>query len=301
MNPAPSLVLRAYIPLACSMALVGVYVALAKPLLAVLPVFALAFLRFLIAAVALAPFTPRARAEPPLSRQERWLFFALSFFGNFLFTLCLLAGLQRTSATAAGVILATLPAAVALLSRLLLRERLPMRARLAIALAVAGIALLQWARTGEAADTRATLLGNLLVFGAVLCEATYVIVGKRLTATRRPLRISALLNLGGLLLAAPLGLWQLAAVDLRTLAPVHWALLVFYALAASWFAVWLWMTGLKHLPANQAGVFTVALPITASMIGVLFLGEAFTAVHALALAAAAAGVLLMAGARTPVH
>ncbi|MCX8005840.1 MAG: DMT family transporter [Burkholderiaceae bacterium] len=301
MNPAPALALRAHLPLASSMALVGVYVALAKPLLAVLPVFALAFLRFLIAAVALAPFTPRARAEPPLSPQERRLFFVLSFFGNFLFTLCLLAGLQRTSATAAGVILATLPAAVALLSRLLLRERLDARARLAIALAVAGIALLQWARAGEAADTRATLLGNMLVFGAVLCEATYVIVGKRLTATRRPLRISALLNLGGLLLAAPLGLWQLAAVDLRALAPAHWALLVFYALAASWFAVWLWMTGLKHLPANQAGVFTVALPITATAIGVLFLGEAFTALHALALAAAAAGVLLIAGARAPVR
>ncbi|MCS7101735.1 MAG: DMT family transporter [Burkholderiaceae bacterium] len=301
MNPAPALALRAHLPLASSMALVGVYVALAKPLLAVLPVFALAFLRFLIAAVALAPFTPRARAEPPLSPQERRLFFALSFFGNFLFTLCLLAGLQRTSATAAGVILATLPAAVALLSRLLLRERLDARARLAIALAVVGIALLQWARAGEASDTRATLLGNMLVFGAVLCEATYVIVGKRLTATRRPLRISALLNLGGLLLAAPLGLWQLAAVDLRALAPVHWALLVFYALAASWFAVWLWMTGLKHLPANQAGVFTVALPITATAIGVLFLGEAFTALHALALAAAAAGVLLIAGARAPVR
>jgi drug/metabolite transporter (DMT)-like permease len=275
------------------MALVGVYVALAKPLLAVLPVFALAFLRFAIAAVALAPFTPRARGEAPLSTQERRLFFVLSFFGNFLFTLCLLAGLARTTATAAGVILSTLPAVVAVLSWLVLRERLGRRALAAIAFAVAGVALLQFARADAAADARATLLGNLLIFGAVVCEATYVIVGKRLTATRTPLRISALLNLGGLLLAAPFGLWQLRAVQLAALSATHWALLVFYALSASWFAVWLWMTGLKHVPANQAGVFTVALPVTAAAIGVAFLGEAFTPLHAAALAAAAAGVVLI--------
>jgi drug/metabolite transporter (DMT)-like permease len=286
--------LRAYLPLAASMALVGVYVALAKPLLAVLPLFALALLRFGIAALAMLPFTPPARGEAPLSRHEHRLFFVQSFFGNFLFSICLLAGLQRTTATAAGVILSTLPAVVAVLSRLVLRERLSRRALAAIALAVGGIALLQFARAESGAGARATVLGNLLIFGAVVCEATYVIVGKRLTATRTPLRISALLNLWGLVLMAPLGLWQLPAVDFGALAAGHWALLVFYSLAASLVAVWLWMTGLKHLPANQAGVFTVALPIAAAVIGVAFLGEAFTPLHAAALAAAAAGVVLIA-------
>ena len=39
--------------------------------------------------------------------------------------------------------------------------------------------------------------------------------------------------------------------------------------------VWLWMQGLRHVPAPQAGVFTVMLPISAALVGVLFLGEAF--------------------------
>ena len=41
--------------------------------------------------------------------------------------------------------------------------------------------------------------------------------------------------------------------------------------------VWLWMQGLRHVPAPQAGVFTVMLPISAALVGVLFLGEAFGA------------------------
>jgi len=283
-----------------SMALVGTYVALSKPLTAVIPVFALAFLRFGIAAVAMLPWTFRAPGEAPLTPTEQWLFFLLSFFGNFLFSICMLTGITLTTATAAGVILATLPAVVALLSRFFLRERLTPRVLLAIALAVGGIMLLQLAKA-ESANARGALLGNLLMFGAVVCEAIYVIIAKRLSATRTPLRVSALINLWGLALIAPFGLWSLASFDLGTLNAGHWSLLVFYSLAASLFAVWMWVTGLKHVPASQAGVFTVALPIAATAVGVLLLGERFTVLHAAALACASVGVLLIGTVRPQVE
>ena len=61
----------------------------------------------------------------------------------------MLSGIALTTATAAGVILATLPAVVALLSRWFLRETLTPRVWIAIALAVAGIVLLQLARSTE--------------------------------------------------------------------------------------------------------------------------------------------------------
>jgi drug/metabolite transporter (DMT)-like permease len=292
MHPRPRL--TAYLLLTASMTLVGSYVALSKPLVAALPVFALAFLRFAIGAVAMVPWTPRASGETPLTATEhRWLFL-MSFFGNFLFSVFMLSGIQRTTATAAGVILATLPAVVALLSRVFLREALTPRTLLAIALAVAGIVLLQFAKSDGGAVARQALVGNLLMFGAVVCEASYVILGKRLAATRTPLRVSALINLWGLTLTAPLGLWQLAGVDLGAIGGGLWTLLVFYALAAGLFSVWMWVSGLKHVPANQAGVFTVALPIAATAVGVLLLGETFTALHGAALALATVGVLLIA-------
>ena len=56
--------------------------------------------------------------------------------------------------------------------------------------------------------------------------------------------------------------------------------------------VWLWMKGLTQVPAPQAGVFTVFLPITAAAVGVLFLGEPFGPGHAVALVMALAGLLL---------
>jgi drug/metabolite transporter (DMT)-like permease len=283
--------------LAASMALVGSYVALSKPLVAAIPLFALAFLRFGIAAVAMLPWSRPQPGEVRLSPRERLLLFAMSFLGNFLFSICMLAGVSLSTATAAGVIMATLPAAVAAGSRLFLSEHLSARALAAIAAAVIGIVLLQFARPAGDAAQATTLLGNLLLFGAVLCEAAYVIIGKRLARVRSPLRVSALINLWGLALMAPFGLWQLARFDLAALAPGLWLMLGFYSLAASLFAVWLWMTGLRQVPASHAGVFTVALPIAATLIGVLALGEAFTWLHAVALLLASAGVVLIASGR----
>jgi drug/metabolite transporter (DMT)-like permease len=296
-DPTPRV--TAYVLLAGSMALVGSYVALSKPLTAVIPVFTLAFLRFAIAALAMVPWTLRARTDTPLTRTEHRLFFVMSFFGNFLFSICMLYGVSMTTATAAGVILATLPAVVALLSWLILHERLSGRVVLAVVLAVGGVGLLQLARPDDPAARGTAWLGNLLMFGAVVCEATYVIVAKRLAATRAPLRVSALVNLWGLVLITPFGLWQLARFDLGSLRAPIWGLLVFYSLAASLFAVWMWVAGLKHVPASQAGVFTVALPLAATAVGVFVLGESFTAIHAVSLALATAGVVLITTGRQP--
>lgn len=281
------------------MTLVGTYIALAKPLVAAIPVFALALIRFAIAAVALAPWTRAAPGERKLSRVEHGQLFLQSFFGNFLFSICMLSGIALTTAVAAGVILATLPAVVALASWLVLREQLSHRTWLAIGLAVGGIALLQFAKAPVDEGHGASLVGNLLILGGVICESVYVIAGKRLAATRAPLRISALINLWGLVLTLPFGLWQLSRFDLGRLGVGEWGMLVFYALSASLVSVWAWLTGLKHVPANQAGVFTVALPISATAIGVVFLGESFGLMHAVALACAAAGVLLIATGRPP--
>jgi drug/metabolite transporter (DMT)-like permease len=322
--------LGAYAALAASMTLVGVYVALSRPLTLAFPIFALALLRFAIAAVAMLPWTLPRAAEAPLTRREHGLFFTMSFFGNFLFSICMLTGVSMTTATAAGVILGTLPAMVAVFSRLLLGERLGARAAAAVALAIAGIVLLQFVRAdaagangsynagglagshrpvdpvgvepgrppGDLLSTQSrSWLGNGLLVATVCCEALYVVIGKRLAHTRAPLRVSALINLWGLVLMLPLGAWQLArmgSAGLAAVAPWAWVLLVFYALAASLVSVWLWMTGLRHVPAHHAGVFTVALPIAATAVGVTFLGEHFTLLHGIALASAVAGVVLIA-------
>jgi drug/metabolite transporter (DMT)-like permease len=275
------------------MSLVGAYVALVKPLTALFPIFALAFLRFAIAAVALLPWTWRSAGEPPLSRSESWQLFLQSFFGNFLFSICMLWGVALTSATASGLVLGALPVVVALLSGALLRERITGRLLLAVLCAAAGIVVVQLAKPAWS-DASSSWVGDALVFGAVCCEALYVVIGKRLAATRTPMRVSAWINLWGLALTTPLGLWQIARVDWSSIVPRTWAYLVFYSLAASVVAVALWMSGLRRISAGFAGVFTVALPLSTTAVAVGVLGEALTWLHAIALACATLAIVLAA-------
>ena len=281
----------AYGALASSMVLVGSYVGLSKLLVLVFPVFLLAWLRFGIAAVAMLHWVRRRPGDAPLSPRDRRMLFWESFLGNFGFSICMLFGVAATSALAAGVVMAAIPATVALLSWALLGERIGQRMAAAIGCAVAGIALLALSRGGDAASG-GPWWGYALLVGAVLCEASYVVIGKQLTGQVSPRRISALINLWGLALVTPLGVWQALSFDFTTVAARDWSLLVFYALAASMVSVWLWMRGLQRVPASRAGVFAVLLPITAAGIGVGWLGEPFGPGHGAALLLALAGLML---------
>jgi len=282
---------RSYLLLAASMTLVGSYVGLSKALVAVFPVFVLAGLRFGIAALAMLSWTPKPADEPSLDASDRRVLFLGSFLGNFLFSVCMLFGVQATSALAAGVVMAGIPATVALLSWAFLGERLNARLWMAIGCAGLGIGLLAFARHAPG-GTPAPWWGYALLVGAVVCEAAYVVVGKRLSTKLGPKRISALINLWGLALVAPLAIWQWPQFQAQAASAGDWVMLVFYSLAASMGAVWLWMRGLHGVPAQQAGVFTVMLPLAAAAVGIGWLGETATVQHGVALVLALVGVYL---------
>lgn len=294
--------LLAYLFLALSMSLVGSYVALSKPLVAAIPVLLLAWLRFGIGGLAVLHWLRKPATEAPLTWNIKKLIFLESFLGNFLFTLFMLYGVSLTSAVSAGVIMAALPAVVALLSWFFLGERIGLRVWAAIGCAAFGIGLFALSNSELPAQVGPGLeadlayrnggWGNLLIFGAVLCEASYAVIGKKLTVALTPKRITSLINLWGFLLMTPMGIYAALKFDFDSVTPSLWLLLIFYALAASVWTVWLWMTGLKTVPAAQAGVFTVMLPISAGLVGVLVLGETLHGLQLLAFAIALLGLVL---------
>jgi drug/metabolite transporter (DMT)-like permease len=181
-----------------------------------------------------------------------------------------------------------------------LGDRLGPRVLAAVACAGAGIALLAFSKAattgGVAIDHNAAenreWLGDLLVFGAVLCEATFIVIGKKLSAGIGPKRIAAIINGWGFVLMTPAGLYWAFQFDFSTLDLRLWGLLVFYALAASVWMVWLWMTGMKTIPASEAGIFSAMLPITAAAIGILVFGEQWTGLQAVAFLLALTGLVL---------
>ena len=282
--------------------MVGTYVALSKPLAAALPVLLLAWLRFGIGALAMLHWLPKPADEPRLTTRTHLLLFLESLLGNFLFTLCMIYGVSLTNAISAGVVMSAIPAAVALMGWFFFRETINRQTFFAIAMAVSGIALFAAAAEkksamssideGQLLGVPVAWIGYGLLLGAVVCEAAYSVIGKQLTKSLDPKRITALINLWGLVLSTPLGIYTAWGFDFGSVDWNMWLLLVFYALAACVWTVWLWMTGLRAVPAAQGGIFTVMLPISAALVGILVLGESLSALQVTAFGMALASVVL---------
>lgn len=267
------------------MVLVGANVAVAKLLAEALPVALILFLRCALATLVLWPLARRmdgyARPSAPVLRN-----LALqALFGTVLYNVGVLAGLRLTTALEGGLVLAALPAVVAIGGAALLREHLAARQWSAVALAAGGMSAITVARV--AGDDGGSALGNLLVFGGVLGEAAYVLLARRI-AGRVPVVTATLwMQILSTLMLLPFALPAIGAASVLA-DPALGALLVFHSLTASVIAVLLWYAGLRRVPAGLAGVFTVFLPATATLVAVGLLGEAFTATHA-------AGFALMMG------
>jgi len=267
--------LAALSSLAAAMVLTGANVVLAKAISAELPVYMVLVFRFLLATVALAVLArhePGPRLKHMTARQGRDLA-AMAVVGMVGFTALLFEGLKRTSAADAGIITATLPAVAALLGILVMGERVRLPQIGAVALAVAGLLVVE---TTGAQRGSATVVGNLLVVAAVLCEASFVILGKRLAPPYQPLRLALGANVVALIFAAPLALLA-APFDLAAVSVGMWLMATWYALSASVFCLWLWYRGLPEVETWLAGLTTAAVPVTALAASALILAETIDA------------------------
>lgn len=279
----------AYIQLAAAMALVGANVGVAKLLAEQLPIALVAALRCLIAVAVLWPLARWLDGRVRLSGAALRNLALQALFGTAIYNAGLLAGLRLTTALEAGLVLATLPAVVALGSWLWLRERLSARQWSAAALAGLGMAAITLARLGPGAG--GAWLGNLLVLAGVLGEAAYVLLAKRIAGRVPILTASLWMQAFSALVLAPFALPDLAAAAALA-EPRLLGLLIFHALTASVLCLLLWFAGLRRVPAGIAGTFTAFLPASAAVTAVVFLGERFGLVHAIGFALMLASLLL---------
>ncbi|TCH97895.1 DMT family transporter [Roseococcus sp. SYP-B2431] len=279
----------AYAQLALSMILVGANVGVGKLLAATLPIALILFLRCVMAIIVLWPLALWLEGPARLPRQVLGNLALQALFGTALYNAALLAGLRLTSALEGGMVLATLPAVVAIGSFCWLRERLSGRQWIAAALAGFGMAAITLARVEGGGHGSA--LGNLLILLGVCGEAVYVLLAKRIAATMPVMTASLWMQIFSALVLLPFATPDFGAA--AALAdPALLSLLLFHALSASVIALMLWYYGLRRVPAGTAGVFTAFLPASAAVTAVLFLGESFGAIHVAGFALMMTSVIL---------
>jgi drug/metabolite transporter (DMT)-like permease len=198
--------------------------------------------------------------------------------------------LKYTSATQAGMIVATLPVFVAIAAFFVLKEKLALRVWAGFILAAFGVIMLSW---GASATENAPnpMLGNTLETLAMVSATGYMITAKNLSNRYSPLFITALQAWVGAIFFLPLLMFTPDAFP--TEYPQDATIAVLYlASVVTMGAYSMYNYGLSKVPAGQASGFTNLIPVFTMLMGFLFLGDRLSTAQFLASGLVLGGVIL---------
>lgn len=293
--------------LALGMIVFGSATPVSKLIVEQVPIFVGAGARVALGALVLLPLAlARREGFRRLSRHD-WLLVALiALFGMFGFTVFLLYGMRMVPGVVGAIVMSTAPAVTATAAILFMGESATWRKLTALALAVAGVMILQVGSSGggdgaggngaggNGGGGGLAIVGALLVFGAVCCEAAYTLLGKRASEDADPILIAFLAAALSIPLFLPFALWQggdlrLAEVEWRT-----WVALAWYGAGTLSLGTWFWYSGVARAEGTIAAGFMGLMPVSALLLSYLLLDEPFRWIHLLGFLVTFAGVMLIA-------
>jgi drug/metabolite transporter (DMT)-like permease len=286
--------ISAHLKIIFAMAIVGSSVVAGKLLVESFPVFLASELRFLIAALILVPLLLKREGIPAFSKKDIGILFLQALSGVFLFSIFMLNGLKYSTAMEGGIITSTLPAVVAVIAFIMLKEKLTRFTFIGIFLAVGGTLAINI--SGAFSDIErgaAPILGNLLIIGAVIGEALFIIFGKSISKRVSPLAISTMVSVFGVILFLPLAIYEATSFPLTEVSLKDWGLIFYFGVVVTVLAFVLMYQGIEKVPASTAGVLTGVLPISAVLLSSLILKESLSSFHVIGMVFVLAAIYLI--------
>ena len=201
-------------------------------------------------------------------------------------------GLNFTTATNTAWLIATIPAFVAVLSRIFLKERLNLRRITGIALGTIGVILLVSKGNIGRLDWLYSF-GDWLVLVTCLTWSVYTIITRNITRKYRPLALSVVILL---IPAVSLSLVTLISTPLAKfynlpLEALGW--LLFLGIACLGLAHWFWLEGLSRKGAVEVGAYLYLEPVVTTIAAGPILGEELGLMVILSAVLILAGVYLV--------
>ncbi len=255
-----------------------------KVALRYLPPLTLATLRVTVAAVVMVALYPLVKRMPAFAgtaepkRQtwgDLWTFAYLGLFGVSINQVCFTTGLRYTAISHSSIIVGMAPIYAMVLAVAFGLEKLSWRKVVGMLIALAGVAVLASGATGT--QRTATVMGDLITLTGSLGFAMYGVLGKRVAGRYDPLTMITYNFAFGALLVLPLTVWQAVKLgsweNWQRVPWQGWAGLLFMAVFSSVLAYLFYFWLLRFYEVTKLTAFSYLLPPTASLLGILFLGE----------------------------
>lgn len=244
--------------------------------------FELLFLRFTLATAVMSVLARLKLLRLEYRGKPKAILFLLCLFQPVIYFACETFGLERTASSTAGLILGALPAAVAIVSFPMLKERLSWRQALGLALSVLGVACIVLAGAAGGGAGRDSFLGIVLIFGALVSAAFYNAYSRKASARYSPAETTFAMMASGALVFGLLALAERIAFGgasasgggiLSRASPAAWGAVAYLGVLSSVLAFFLVNYTLSRLKASQSAVFGCLTTIVSLVAGIVFRGE----------------------------
>ncbi|QIW09868.1 DMT family transporter [Francisella sp. LA112445] len=268
----------------------GINITGSKYIIETTPILVLVESRFVIGALFLAIvflFISKKKKKAEFAaikalNKKQWLvLIGQALGGGALFNLIMLAGVQFTSASMAGVITSTLPAMILVLMFFILGVRLTSSKIICVGLAIIGLIIININGMIQPKITALNLLGDFIIFIAMVPEAMYYVLVKIMPLNIKPLSNALLVNIINAIFVAPF-MFFTHYDTLQNLTSLQYWIILLLGIVSGLFYLF-WTKGSEFLEASTTGMMTALMPIFTLIISWLFLNETINLIQTLAM------------------
>lgn len=249
----------------------------------------LAFFRFGIGSVCIAPVLMR----PHRRRVRRTDWGAIVCLGVLFYAVMpvlVSAGLQFTYASRGALGLASQPLFTLLLAYWRGEERLTLVKLFGITLATGGLGLALGGPSPQSSDLSLIWVGDAALFCATFCVAIYNVYSQPHLRHYPALVFTALSMSVGALSLAPLTLGLSLIQGWPAFTPLGWTAVLYIGTFGAGIGYSLWVWALAHTTPTRVSIFLILNPLTATLLGGMFLDEPISPHFVIGLLAVLAGI-----------
>ncbi len=233
--------------------------------------------RFSISVLLLCLILYRSGETLRVQRQHILRFLALGLLGVGLYNVMWTAGIHRTTAANAALLISSAPIFTAIYMVISGQERLALQRLLGILTAFLGISLITvWKPGAQISLAGEAMMGNLLVLACAAIFSFYAIVARPLLRVYSPLKVTTLAMAGGLPVLVPYGLLGGPSPIQAQAGAVIVAEFAYVILCGTVIAYVCWYRGVQGLGPTRTVVFHYLVSIVSMVVGYLALGEPIT-------------------------
>lgn len=230
------------------------------------------------------------RGFPKLSKAIHWRLLLIALFEPVLYFLAETAGLERTTAAKASLIIATIPGVVLLLSRLFLKERAGMRRIVGAIISIIGGVVLVVGDPAIRLSGLSGAMGDLFIVGAVISAVCYMLLTRSLAEKVPAIEITGFQFIYGAAMFLPIYLLNMGTQSWSDISGTGVAAIAYLIVFASIGGFLCYNYALTKTEASRASVYLNGIPIVATIAGWTLLGERMVAVQAIGAIIVFAGI-----------